>query len=376
MTNLIPHGYALYGLAGTAVCFVAFHNIRTWVKNMKVDPPAKICLCENRLKGKTVVITGATSGIGKEVALQSAKLGARVIIGCRNKEKGEKVKQEIKKKTNGAVDIFHCDLSSLQSCKDFALTVKDTYKKINFLVNNAAIFNLPSELTEDKLENTWQTNFLGHIVITENLLDALEKEETVGKKAIIFTGSGASHLVDVKNLVDKLPQCLSEVVDLPEFEDSIEHYGYTKLALWNYAMFNAIYLPQEDSYSELEVFCVDPGSTWTNIFGDTWKFNLLKRFKNRIGMRTPYEACQTIMHCMNKPSTLEQTGQFLKDCEVIKEVDVDNYAHINSIMNMVYPFLKNYVDRLISLPNSVFPSRESSANSSFSNSPDSAISSC
>ena len=352
MKYLLSRRYALYGMATFAVGATVVWSFKTWADSLRVDPPAEICSCENRLRGKKVVITGATSGIGKELAFQCAKMGAHVIIGCRDTAKGREVSEEIISKTQAKVDVYSCDFSRLQSCRDFAEQIRFIYGTVNFLVNNVGIFNHPCELTMDDFEKTWQTNFLGHVVVTENLKEAFEKEENPGKKAVIFTGSAALNLVNINRLLAILPQSYKDVADITKFEDAITHYAYTKLALWYYAMFIAIHFPQEDALSELEVFYVDPGTAWTNIYNHTWKYDIFKKLKNRIGMRTPFEACQTIIHCMNKPQNIKEIGELLKDCKVQQKVGTQDKIDSVSFISKVYPFIARYVDRLATPPSS------------------------
>jgi NAD(P)-dependent dehydrogenase (short-subunit alcohol dehydrogenase family) len=90
------------------------------------------------MSGKTVLITGANSGIGKESTLDIAKRGARIIMACRNMEEGEKVAAEVKEETgNTDIKVKALDLASLASVRKFAEEVKESEKRLDVLLNNA-----------------------------------------------------------------------------------------------------------------------------------------------------------------------------------------------------------------------------------------------
>ena len=97
-----------------------------------------MCTDKSRLDGKTVVITGANAGIGKETALQLAKRGARIILACRDTVKAEEAAKEIREKSgNGNIVVRALDLSSLASVKQFAKNLISEEEQIDILINNA-----------------------------------------------------------------------------------------------------------------------------------------------------------------------------------------------------------------------------------------------
>ena len=128
------------------------------------------------MKGKTCLITGGNSGIGKATAIGLAKLGATVVIVSRDKDKGEAAIFEIRSLSrNKDVDSMVCDLSSLDSVRELAHDFAARYKQLHVLVNNAGVF-LPKRVsTVDGLETTFVTNHLGHFLLTNLLLDELKE---------------------------------------------------------------------------------------------------------------------------------------------------------------------------------------------------------
>ncbi|XP_076011056.1 retinol dehydrogenase 14b isoform X2 [Genypterus blacodes] len=128
------------------------------------------------MQGKTVIVTGANSGIGKAVAGELLKLQARVIMACRDLESAEEAARDIKEHAGpdqGQVVIKHLDLASLGSVRRFCTEIKEE-SKIDVLINNAGIYQCPYTKTEDGFEMQLGVNHLGHFLITNLLLDLLK----------------------------------------------------------------------------------------------------------------------------------------------------------------------------------------------------------
>ncbi len=130
------------------------------------------------MKGKRVVITGPTSGIGKEIAMQLAALGAELILGCRDIKKGKQTAAEITKAFDGSNTlVMHIDTSSRQSIRDFAAEIRHKYRRLDVLINNAGgnRGTLPRVKSVDGIELTFATNVLGYFLLTQELLGLLKK---------------------------------------------------------------------------------------------------------------------------------------------------------------------------------------------------------
>ncbi|KAL7630052.1 UNVERIFIED_CONTAM: hypothetical protein RMT77_019821 [Armadillidium vulgare] len=137
-----------------------------------------VCTCENRLNGKTVIITGASAGIGKEAAFNLANRGAQVILACRNLEKAEKVKEWIVSSTgNKNVICRHLELSDLDSVRKFAEETLEREKRLDVLVNNAGILHSRKILSKQNFELTLAVNHYGHFLLTNLLLDLIIKSK-------------------------------------------------------------------------------------------------------------------------------------------------------------------------------------------------------
>jgi len=129
-----------------------------------------------KLNGKTILISGASSGLGFEVARLFAIRGAHEILVCRNREKGEKAVSDIKKEVPGAnLDLMVCDLESMKSIHAFIEEFGKTCSKLDMLYNNAAVMKRTRTLTEDGFEAMFQVNYLAPFILMRSLIGYLEK---------------------------------------------------------------------------------------------------------------------------------------------------------------------------------------------------------
>ncbi|KAF7204603.1 retinol dehydrogenase 13 [Nothobranchius furzeri] len=134
------------------------------------------CPSKATIKGKTVIITGANTGIGKETAQELAKRGGRIIMGCRDMEKCEAVAKDIRGKTlNPHVYACHLDLASMKSIREFAQRINREEDRVHILVNNAGVMRCPEGKTEDGFDMQLGVNHLGHFLLTNLLLDKLKE---------------------------------------------------------------------------------------------------------------------------------------------------------------------------------------------------------
>ncbi|XP_060031742.1 retinol dehydrogenase 13 isoform X2 [Erinaceus europaeus] len=133
------------------------------------------CPSKATIPGKTVIVTGANTGIGKQTALELARRGATVILACRDLDKCEEAARFIRGETlNTRVRARRLDLASLRSVREFAAGVIAEEQQVHVLVNNAAVMRCPHWTTEDGFEMQLGVNHLGHFLLTNLLLDKLK----------------------------------------------------------------------------------------------------------------------------------------------------------------------------------------------------------
>ena len=127
------------------------------------------------LQGKLCLVTGANSGIGKSTALGLARKGARVVLACRDAERGEAAKHDIINKSNNSeVSLALLDLANLASVRSFANDFQQKFSRLDTLVNNAGIYSSKRVVTVDGFESTFEINHLAHFLLTNLLLELLK----------------------------------------------------------------------------------------------------------------------------------------------------------------------------------------------------------
>lgn len=151
-------------------------------------------------KGRVIIITGATSGLGKEAARVLASKNAEVVLAVRNKSKAEQSVAEIKQEFPYAnLEVIKLELDNLQSVHDFATNVKSSYHRLDVLINNAGVMLSPYSQTKDGFENQMGVNHFGHFALTGLLLPLLM--ETSGSRIVVTSSmahkSGKINLDDI-----------------------------------------------------------------------------------------------------------------------------------------------------------------------------------
>ena len=127
------------------------------------------------MDGKTVIVTGGNTGIGKETAVDLAERGAKVILACRDETRAEAAVAEIKKRSGSELVLFRkLDLASLASVRQFSERILREEPQIHVLINNAGVMFPPYTVTEDGYELTFAVNHLGHFLLTLLLLDRIK----------------------------------------------------------------------------------------------------------------------------------------------------------------------------------------------------------
>ena len=131
------------------------------------------------LENKVVLITGASSGIGKESAIQFAKKGAQIILVARRKDKLEQVVNELKE-FHVSTLVCRCDVSKKDQVKEMSKTVLEKFNSVDILVNNAgfAIYGSVSDLSIDEIESQMETNYFGMIYCIKNFLPSMLKKKS------------------------------------------------------------------------------------------------------------------------------------------------------------------------------------------------------
>jgi len=272
----------------------------------------RIFYSKKRLDGKIAIVTGATSGIGKETTKEFVRRGCRVIMACRDVKKAEAVREEILGLYKHAqLAIEHLDLASYASVRAFAKRIVETEEKIDILVHNAAHFGFyTSEESKDDQELTMTVNFFSPYLLTHLLINLLIKSEDA--RILLLTAGGYSFgNLDLKNLnaVSKLPFKL---------------YFDSKLALMCFGH----ELARRLKTTSVSVHFVNPGSTKTALYRNIpGIFEALGfRWWRNYYYNKPNEGCQSVLYAAISDDLKDRTACYVlyNRCEKISPKVLDN----------------------------------------------------
>ncbi|CAF3544799.1 unnamed protein product [Adineta steineri] len=255
-----------------------------------------------QLFGKTAIVTGANTGIGKEVAHDFARRGARVIMACRDMKKCEQTREKIVADSfNTNVVCRECDLSSIESIKRFADDINQNEKSLHLLINNAGVMWHPSKLTKDGFEQHLGVNYLGHFLLTNLLIDKLSK-------------CSPSRIVNVTSPMYKRGQI--------DFDDlNISKKVFNPKIAYEQASLAIVLATQEfcREYPGSGVIanCVNPGITRTEIARHTIDKSIISRViigpALKAFMKTPMQGAQGVIQCALDPQLEGQCGKYFND---------------------------------------------------------------
>jgi NAD(P)-dependent dehydrogenase (short-subunit alcohol dehydrogenase family) len=202
------------------------------------------------MTGKVCVVTGANAGIGKETSIGLAKLGATVVMVCRDGGRAEKALREIKQQSGSdRVELMICDLSSQKSIRRFVDEFKRQHDRLDVLVNNAGVFLRQRSLTEDGIESTFAINHLGYFLVTNLLLDLMKQ-------------SSPSRIVNVASTAHRYGKLdVNAWVSAREYS-AFGAYANSKLAnvLFTYELARRL------EGTDVTANCLHPGAVASNLF--------------------------------------------------------------------------------------------------------------
>ncbi|XP_021733571.1 short-chain dehydrogenase TIC 32, chloroplastic-like [Chenopodium quinoa] len=275
--------------------------------NSTADQVTEHCFCPPHLL--TAIITGATSGIGAETARVLAKKGVRIIIAARNLSKGAEVKEAILKEAPHAqIIILEIDLSSMASVSRFCSEFLSLDLPLNILINNAGVFSQKLEFSEDKIELTMATNYFGHFLLTELLLEKMvETASQSGIQGRIVNVSSLTH-----RWVKKDNFSLSKMLN-PKNYNGTRAYAQSKLANIMHAREMARQLKERNE--RVTINAVHPGIVKTGIIRahkgfitDSLYFLAAKLLK------TTSQGAATTCYVALCPETEGVSGKYFADC--------------------------------------------------------------
>ena len=245
---------------------------------------------------KLVLITGATSGIGKETALGLARLGYALVLTTRDQARGEQARKEIIDATgNPDVEVMFCDLGSFASIRAFADAFLKRHDRLDVLVNNAGVWDFHRHESADGIERIFAVDYLAPFLLTSLLLDVL-KHSAPSRFVNVSSGlhSGVIHFDDI---------------EMKHGWSGMKAYRQAKLAviLWTRL------LAKKLAGTGVTVNAVHPGLVRTNLARDApWAY----RFGFKMFGKRPVKGALTSLYAASSPEVASVTGEYLADCRV------------------------------------------------------------
>jgi NAD(P)-dependent dehydrogenase (short-subunit alcohol dehydrogenase family) len=273
------------------------------------------------LQGKVCIITGATSGIGKETAKSLAAKGATVVLPIRDSMKGDILKDEILEQTPDAkIDLIHCNLASFDSIREFVKQFKNKYKNLHVLVNNAGIWESKRNLSEDGVELNFAVNHLAPFLLTNLLLDVMKNSSP----ARIVNVSSEAHRTGKINFAD---------IEMEKNFSGYKSYSQSKLA-------NILFtkkLSQVLKGSGVTVNCLHPGVVATGLFDKMPRLltGLAKSF-----MLSPAKGAETTIYLATSPEVEKISGEYFVKKKPKKPA---NEALRQDVANKLWDLSEKYV---------------------------------
>ena len=251
------------------------------------------------IEGKTCLITGSTSGIGKEIAIGLAKMKANVILVGRNKTKCQATLEEIRRNASintnkNEVSYLLADLSSQASIHQLANEFLETYESLDILVNNAGVFLSRCITTVDGIEYTFAVNHLAPFLLTSLLFERIK----ASSPSRIITTSSVAHRGAYINF------------DNLQFErgryNGVEAYRQSKLA-------NILFtkeLARRSRGSGVTSNCFHPGGVRTNLVqSSAWYYRLIWAIINPF-LTSPKKGADTAIYLASSSEVAEISGQY------------------------------------------------------------------
>jgi NAD(P)-dependent dehydrogenase (short-subunit alcohol dehydrogenase family) len=250
------------------------------------------------MKGKTVVITGGTSGIGEVAAKTLAQMGARVVLVARNKSRADETLARLRRSgPDIAHSVYFADLSRLAEMKRVAAEIANREPPIDILINNAGALFGTRRLTEDGLEYTFALNHMSYFVVTEGLQQRLLAS---GGARIINTASAAHQRATLD---------FDDLQSAKSFR-ATRAYGRSKLC-------NILFtrqLARRLQGTGATANCLHPGFVATRFADESG--GLISRFAwlAKFFAIAPAEGAQTIIYLASSPEVGNVTGQYFYKC--------------------------------------------------------------
>lgn len=271
------------------------------------------------LTGKTMLVTGTTSGIGIETARALALLGAHVVMANRNIVESEALKEKIlKEKPDAKIDILPCDLSSLQSVKAAADEYKAKQWPIHSLVLNAGVFQPIQKTTIDGYESSFGVNHLGHFYLIRELLPVVR--QSAPARIVIVSSHSHNHTgINAADPIDAKVKRLVQMADTNEFGYRL--YSLSKLC----NVLTAFRLHRKEHENNINIYVLHPGTMiGTNISRGYGFWGKAMNVLSKPFTKDLSQGAATTVYCAASPEIADISGKYWESCwDDEKQLQVD-----------------------------------------------------
>jgi NAD(P)-dependent dehydrogenase (short-subunit alcohol dehydrogenase family) len=263
---------------------------------------------EGLMGGKTCLITGANSGIGFATAREISRMGASVVLVCRDAQKGRAALEDIKGSTgNQSVELMIADLASFESVRALARDFLSTHQKLHVLINNAGVIIGKRILTKDGLETTLQVNYLSHFLLTQLLLEAI-KSSTPARIVNVTSDAHFTGKMD--------------------FDDLQEERGYGAMKSYSQSKLAQVLFTHELAKklqgSGVTVNCVHPGAVRTR-WGDEAGTLAIGIKIARPFLLSPEKGAETPIYVATSPDIQGVSGKYYAK-KTVRESSKESYS--------------------------------------------------
>ncbi|KAH0448081.1 hypothetical protein IEQ34_021881 [Dendrobium chrysotoxum] len=265
------------------------------------------------LRSITAIITGATSGIGAETARVLAMRGARLVIPARNLKAAQETKAHINGEFPGSeIIVLLLDLSSFSSVRSFVTRFLSLQLPLNLLINNAGKFSHNYALSEDGIEMTFATNYLGHFLLTKLLMEKMtETARITGIEGRIINVSSGIHTWFTGDGLRYLDLVTSKKIPY----NGTRAYALSKLA--NVLHTKELVEKLEEMGANVTANCVHPGIVRTRLTRDREGFLTdLAFFLASKLLKTIPQAAATTCYVAATSALAGVTGKYFSDCNL------------------------------------------------------------
>jgi NAD(P)-dependent dehydrogenase (short-subunit alcohol dehydrogenase family) len=274
------------------------------------------------MTGKTIIITGASAGIGKATAIQLLEDGSDVIFACRDKSKALGVINSLNDEFRKRAHFIELDLCSFKSVLSFTKEFKSKFNKVDILINNAATYPFNFTITEDKVEQVLQGNVLGHILLTISLIDYFDKNQSKIINLGSFTHTQAEMSIESINSLENDPEFKSLMPYYDNLWYQHLYYTHTKLGTMYFTFFLEEYLNKH--FPHIKIASPNPGIVYTEIARFAYNHHIYKYIYNMFFWiyiyiaKTPICGAQSTLHLCYLDHQSFVNGAYYSDCRIRK----------------------------------------------------------